>query len=383
MDDANQQIPMGKPLRIGLNMLYLRPGKIGGGETYARGLLGGLQQVAPSFEYFVFLNSAAWPTFDHLDDLPGFHRILCSTPLNPAVRHLWEQLRFPSLCRKYEIDLLHSLGNVSPLITRCAKAVTIHDLLWKREPERLATMRRLLYRFLSPLSAQICNGVFTVSEHSRQDITQMLGIPQSKVFVTTEGPGQEFPDSADWSQVKEKYKIPDQYFLSVGTDAHKRVDVSLEAIKLVRGRNLPAHLVVAGERSGASRSFNSNGEMRWLGFVPAPELVSLYKNATALVCSSELEGFGLPVLEAMSVGTPVIATDRGSLPQVVGEGGVLVECGDANALASTMDRLIREPQWRANLARRGLEHAESFSWKVCAAATVRGYEEILRSRKLS
>jgi glycosyltransferase involved in cell wall biosynthesis len=111
-------------------------------------------------------------------------------------------------------------------------------------------------------------------------------------------------------------------------------------------------------------------------------LASLYKNATALVCSSELEGFGLPVLEAMSVGTPVIATDRGSLPEVVGKGGVLVECGDADALAATMGKLIRETKWRDDLSRNGIAHAQTFSWELCAAATVKGYEEILRRRNL-
>jgi glycosyltransferase involved in cell wall biosynthesis len=373
---------MGDTPRIGLNMLYLRPGKVGGGETYARGLLDGLQQLHSGFEYFVFLNSAAWPTFAYLDSTPKFHRIACSNPLNPVLRHLWEQIRLPALCKKHAIDVLHSLGNVSPLISSSAKMVTIHDLLWKHEPERLAIMRRLLYKFASPLSARVCDGVFTVSNYSRQDISQVLGIPASKLFVTTEGPGQDFPQPADWHQVKTKYKLPDQYFLSVGTETHKRIDVSLEAIRLLREKKVPAHLVVAGERSDSSKTFNSNGELRWLGYVPAPELIALYKNATALVCSSEMEGFGLPVLEAMSVGTPVIATDRGSLPQVVGDGGVLVQCGDAAALASTMDKLIREPHWRADLAQRGLAHAETFSWKLCAAATVRGYEDVLRRRNL-
>jgi glycosyltransferase involved in cell wall biosynthesis len=373
----------GKTLRIGLNLLYLRPGKVGGGETYARGLLDGLQQVSSSFEYFVFLNSAAFPTFGRLDDFPNFRRIACSNPLNPVLRHAWEQMRFSALCREHRIDLLHSLGNVSPLMTPNAKMVTIHDLLWKHSPEHMPTLQRLLYSYMSPLSARVCDGVFTVSTHSLQDLGETLGIPKQKLFVTIEGPGQEFTTSADWNEVKKKYNIPDQYFLSVGTDKHKRLDVTLEAIKLLRGRQMPVHLVVAGERSESSKSFNTNGELRWLGFVPAEELATLYKNATALVCSSEMEGFGLPVLEAMSSGTPVIATERGSLPEVVGAGGVLVECGDVSALATTMDQLIHEPHLRADLAQRALAHVESFSWKLCAAATVKGYEEILRRRNIS
>jgi glycosyltransferase involved in cell wall biosynthesis len=363
-------------------MVYIRPGKVGGGETYARGLLSGLQQLNASFEYFVFLNPTAWPTFAELDSFPNFHRIECSSPLHPVSRHLWEQLRFPGICKKYGIDLLHSLGNVSPVLPSTAKMVTIHDLLWKHSPEHMPTLQRLLYSFMSPISARVCDGVFTVSDHSFEDLREKLRIPAEKLFITVEGPGQEFTASADWDRVKMKHNIPDQYFLSVGTDKHKRLDVTLDAIKLLRGRQLPVNLVVAGERSESSKGFSTNGELRWLGYVPADELAVLYKNATALVCSSEMEGFGLPVLEALSVGTPVIATERGSLPQVVGAGGVLVECGNASLLANTMDKLLHEPQLRAELSDRGLTHVESFSWNVCATATVRGYGEILRRRKV-
>jgi glycosyltransferase involved in cell wall biosynthesis len=362
-------------------MVYVRPGKVGGGEIYARGLLGGLQQLNADFEYFVFLNATAWPTFAELDRFPNFHRIACSSPLHPVSRHLWEQVRFSAICKQYDIDLLHSLGNVSPLLPATAKMVTIHDLLWKHSPEHMPTMRRLLYSWMSPISARFCDGVFTVSDHSFEDLRETLQIPAEKLFITVEGPGQEFTASADWNSVKRKHNIPDQYFLSVGTEKHKRIDVTLDAIKMLRGRQMPIHLVVAGERSESSKAFSTNGELRWLGFVPADELAVLYKNATALVCSSEMEGFGLPVLEALSAGTPVIATERGSLPQVVGAGGVLVECGNASLLASTMNKLIHEPKLRAELADRGLAHAESFSWKVCATATVRAYEEILRRRK--
>src|SRR3954452_16921732 len=112
---------MDRAPRIGLNMLYVRPGKVGGGETYARGLLSGLQQLDTSFEYFVFLNSAAWPTFAELDRFPNFHRVKCSSPLHPALRHAWEQVRFSGICKKYGVDLLHSLGNVSPLSPSTAK----------------------------------------------------------------------------------------------------------------------------------------------------------------------------------------------------------------------------------------------------------------------
>src|SRR5258708_1340147 len=192
----------GKTLRIGLNLLHLRPGKVGGGETYARGLLDGLQQVSSSFEYFVFLNSAAFTTFEQLEDVPNFRRIACSNPLNPVLRHAWEQMRFSALCREHRIDLLHSLGNVSPLMTRNAKMVTIHDLLWKHSPEHMPTLQRLLYSYMSPLSARVCDGVFTVSDHSFEDLRQTLRIPANKIFITMEGPGQDFTKSRDSNQVK-------------------------------------------------------------------------------------------------------------------------------------------------------------------------------------
>src|SRR5438552_12299163 len=118
--------------RIGLNLLFLRPGAIGGGETYSRGLLQGFIQTRPAFDFVLFLNRAAWPTFDWIDSTPGFARVLCNVPLHPWLRHVWEQLNFSRLCRRHDIDLLHSLGNVVPFFAPCPQVVTIHDLLYKR-----------------------------------------------------------------------------------------------------------------------------------------------------------------------------------------------------------------------------------------------------------
>jgi len=264
---------------------------------------------------------------------------------------------------------------VSPLRLDRKRVVTIHDLLYRQTPS-LSWSRKLFYSVMIPWSATACDGVLAVSHSTFDDLKRMLKVPEEKLFLVPEGPGQEFAAASDWVMTKAKYGLPDEFFLAVGTAQHKRVDISLEAVRLLRQRSVHAHLVVAGEDMESTQRMNGNGDLTWLGYVPDTELASLYRNATAVICSSEMEGFGLPILEAMSLGTPVISTDRGSLSEVVGKGGVLVECGDADSLASAMLSL-QHPQTRGEMIERGLAQASRFSWDHCAMGTVEAYRRIL------
>ncbi len=364
--------------RIGLNLLYLRPGLVGGTETYARGLISGLQAVRPEFDFFLFLNRSAWNTFP---DSPQFQRVCCPTPLEPSWRHIWEQLRLPGLCRRYRLDVLHSLGYVSPLRLPCAAAVTVHDLLYKRASGMISLHKRIFWGAMIPLSVRRADAVITVSLQSRNDLLELLRVDAETVFVTEEGPGQPLPVPSPWDRVKRKYDLPDHFFLSVGTAEHKRVDLTAAALRILRRDGAPAALVVTGTGAGNGDMLEliaGDGEVRVLGHVPAGELATLYARAVALVCSSELEGFGLPVLEAMSAGTPVIASRGGALPEVIGTGGVLVSGNDAEELAGALHRIVNDGELRARLRAQGLSRVEQFSWQNCAQATLTAYQAALR-----
>ncbi|HET8667768.1 MAG TPA: glycosyltransferase family 1 protein [Terriglobales bacterium] len=367
--------------RVGLNLLYVRPGFVGGGETYARGLLDGLQKLSLPFEFFVLLNRQALPTFAKLADIPGFHLVECSNPLNSWLRHVWEQAFLPGICSRYSIDLLHSLANVIPFFARCKRVVTIHDMLYKVDPSSQPWMRRHVLGSLVTMSARHADAVLTVSHDSARSIKRYTHVPDSKVYLTLEGPGQQWPSTSDWDEIRQKYNLPQRYFLSVGTDSHKRVDVTVRALDILRQKSgLPVSLAVAGwQRHGTALRHNTEG-VNFLGYVLPQDLATLFSNATALICSSELEGFGLPVLEAMSMGTPVISTRCGALPEVVGDAGMLVLPDNPVALADVMERVVQDCDLRSRLREKGLVQAGRFSWRECAMATAQAYSEILHIR---
>lgn len=369
--------PRAGEFRIGLNLLFLRPGRIGGGETYARGLLQGLLRLNLPHQFFVFLNAEAYPTFAEFDATPNFKRVLCQVPLSAWWRHVWEQTRFGNLCRSYQLDLLHSLGNVAPRSVPCTAAVTMHDLLYKVEPATLPFFRREVLGRMVTASARHCDLIFTVSKTSEDHIIRYLGIPARKVHVTPEGPGQALEAASSWEEVRQQYKVPEPYFLTVGTAAHKRLDRVIEATHLLRTKkNFPASLVTTGPLGYVPPV---NALATHLGYVPSSVLASLYKHALALICFSDMEGFGLTVLEAMSLGTPVLASNAAALPEVLGSGGMLVEKGDSAALSEAMWRIATDTQLQNELRQRGFERALQFSWDECARETAWGYEKILNS----
>jgi glycosyltransferase involved in cell wall biosynthesis len=365
--------------RIGLNLLFLRPGRIGGGETYARGLLEGLQSLSLPFTFIIFLNSEAFPQFAQFDGIPRFQRVLCRVPLNSSLRHIWEQMYFPFLCRSYQLDLLHSLGNVMPFRASCPTAVTIHDLLYKVQPHSLPFMRRHILGRLVTSSARRCDLVITVSHNSQEQIVQYLGIPREKIHVTLEGPGQTLRTISEWEHVRAKYQVQQPYFLTVGTAMHKRLDRIVQAAKLLRNeRNFPASIVAT---SPIGQELPGNGLVKHFGYVPPEDLACLYKHAIALICFSDMEGFGLTPLEAMGLGTPVVASSAAALPEVIGNGGIIVEHGDVVALSQAMWKIATDEGLQAETREMGFRRVADFSWMACAAETARAYEMILQAKQ--
>lgn len=361
--------------RIGLNLLYLRPGRVGGTETYGYSLIKGLQSLGSRYDFVVFLNPEAFPRFAFLDETPSFSRVLCPAPRHPYLRHLWEQMRLPRLCRLHQLDVLHSFGAVIPFLAPCKSVVTIHDVLYKVEPSLLSWTRRNILGALTTLSARRSDLIVTVSESSKSQIVQYLCIAPEKVYVTPEGPGQTFQSLAPWALVRDKYCVPEPYFLAVGTAAHKRMDLVRLATRILGEEKRFSVFVVTTSPIGHSSP--AGDSMKHLGYVPTEELASLYKNAIALICFSDMEGFGLTPFEAMGLGTPVVASNAAALPEILGSAGIIVKQGDPRALADAMWKIATDAKLHAEMRARGLRRVGNFSWLQCAAETARAYEEVL------
>ncbi|HEY3928655.1 MAG TPA: glycosyltransferase family 1 protein [Candidatus Koribacter sp.] len=361
--------------QIGLNLLFLRPGRVGGTETYARGLVEGFLSLRLPYRFSLFLNSEAYPTFAELDSEPNFQRILCSVPLNPSLRHVWEQIYFPGLIERHSLDLFHSLANVIPFRTRCKTIVTIHDLLYKVFPSGISFMRRNVLGALTTASARRADLIISVSHNSQNDIEKYLHIPGAIIHVTPEGPGQTLQVVAPWEEVRRKYQVPEPYFLTVGTAPHKRVDRIVLAARILREeRKFPVSVVTT---SPTRDTPGGNGIVKHFGFVPPEDLACLYKHAIALICFSDMEGFGLTPLEAMGLGTPVVASNAAAIPEVFGDGGIIVEHGDTTALAEAMWNIAIDKRLQTEVRERGHARVANFSWMGCAAETARAYAEVL------
>lgn len=290
----------------------------------------------------------------------------------------------PSLARHDRLDVLHGPVNIAPLLTPCATVVTVHDLAYLRLPDRLPTGRRRYFATLTRASVWRASRVLAVSESTKWDIVELLGVPPERIAVTPLAADTSFrPVTGEALEVfLAEHGIVRPFVLSVGTlEPRKNLPTLLRAFARIAGE-VPHDLVLAGpegwmtdEIHDTRRRLNLGDRLRFTGYVEAEVLPAWYSAADLFVYPSLYEGFGLPPLEAMACGTPVITSDVSSLPEVVGDAALTVPPTDETALAAAMHRVLGHPALRADLRSRGLERARRFSWERTAALTLAAYRD--------
>jgi glycosyltransferase involved in cell wall biosynthesis len=280
-------------------------------------------------------------------------------------------LGLPRLLRRLAPRLAH-FQHVVPLGCPCQAVVTIHDLSFERHPELMSRRDRFVFRTMVPRSVRRAARVLAVSEWTKRDLVDHYAIREQKIIVTPNGVDPLFrPDGAR--------RDGSPYMLFVGTlQPRKNPLAALEALALV---DAELRLVLVGPDKGsgaearrtASR-LGLNGRVEFAGHVEKQELAELYRGAACLVFPSRYEGFGLPVVEAMASGTPVVATAAGSIPEIAGDAAILVEPGDPVALAGGIERALAD---RVRLVPAGLERARRYTWAETARRTLAVYGELL------
>jgi glycosyltransferase involved in cell wall biosynthesis len=375
-------------MRVGINALYMLPGRVGGTETYLRGLLYGLSRVDSENEYVLFTNRENHGALHVPAD--GFRKVLCDVAAERKVlRIAFEQAILPWYVKRYGIEVLHSPGYVLPLGARCAHAVTIHDMQYAYYPGNFERARLLYWKHFVPLSARKSAVVITVSSSSRDDIVNLLGVPEEKVVVTYEaskfsmnGFGLAMPDET----VLMKHGLGEGYILSVASLLpHKNLDRLIEAFSLLAHRT-ESRLVLVGIKGSALHAVRGAirgralGRVHLMGHVSDAELSALYRNAGAFVLPSLFEGFGIPLLEAMSLGCPVAASHRTAIPEIVGGAGALFDPEDPEAIAGAIQRILSDKGVRDDYIKKGFERAGKFSWDKMAVETVGAYRTAYESR---
>ncbi len=378
-------------MHVGLNahLLSLSSGyRAAGINSYIYNLLRCLPDAGKEHRYTVFLaDQEAQQAF------PKMKTKITSLPtVNPLVRVFWEQAVQPVQLLREGIDLLHSLAFVQPIFLPCEGIITIYDLSFILFPQRIHPLRRLYLRWGTQYSARKAQGIIAISGSTGQDITRLLGVPETKVYVVPCGVDEGFQpidDKRVLDEFRKRQHLPAQMILFVGTvEPRKNLVTLLKGYALLRKHILPPSLVIAGAKGwhhqevfSAVEELGLQGHVIFPGYIPQEELPLWYNAAEFFVYPSLYEGFGLPPLEAMSCGTPVITSNTSSFPEVVGDAGILVNPNSAQDIAEAMQRLLSHDSLRADMRRKGLDRSKEFSWQRAAQETVKVYEQAMTASR--
>jgi glycosyltransferase involved in cell wall biosynthesis len=298
---------------------------------------------------------------------------------------LWEQLLQPVALVRRRIDVLHSLGYVQPMLCSKRSVVTVHDLSFLRFPEAFNRSNRNYLRLFTTLSVRRANRVIAVSESTKRDLVDLLGIPAAKITVVYHGVEEEFRPftSSTIADFRCKLGLPEHFVLYCGTlEPRKNVDGLIAAFaKVKREARLPHKLVLAGAKGwryerifALVEELGLKDEVIFPGYLAYGEQPLWYNAADVFVYPSLYEGFGFPPLEAMACGTPVISSDVSSLPEVVGDAGLLVDPGERDELADAIRKVLMDHELRLAMGKAGLLRASEFTWSRAAARTVEVYQ---------
>jgi glycosyltransferase involved in cell wall biosynthesis len=353
--------------------------------TYVRNLLGELARHDGDHRYVLLCRPG---DADRLRaESPQFEaRVLRSGHYSVS-----ELLAAPLAVSRARVDLFHAPHYVvSPLMPR-PYVVTIHDCIHLRFPQYLPNRRAHVYaRAMMTMAARRASRVLTVSNASKEDILRYLGVPADKVEVIYNGLDARFaapPTAEAIERVRDRYMLPSRFVLYAGNiKPHKNVDRLIEAYALVRQRGFEdLKLLIIGEEvtrfphlRRLVHRHHLHGHVRFFGYVADATLSVLYRLASVFVFPSLYEGFGLPPLEAMAMGAPVIASNVSSLPEVVGDAAILIDPTSPDAIADAIARVLTDDALRADLVRRGHARAQAFSWERSVDRVRQVYRELAR-----
>lgn len=320
----------------------------------------------------------------NLADAPNQRRVACWTPAH----HRFERSALAVELLPHRLDLLHSPDFIPPRSGRFRKVITIHDLAFLLYPDILTPDSRRYYNHQIHDAAAQADHIIVVSEATRQDVIGMLNVSPDKVTAIPEAADERYKplQPAEIERVRQAHHLPEGYLLFVGTyEPRKNLGGLLRAYDQLRAelRDAPP-LVIAGHRGWLydhlfrlSEQLDLTKRIIWLENPPNADLPALYNGARLFCLPSFYEGFGIPALEAMACGTPVVASERGSLPEVVGDAGLLVNPDDPASIAAGLHRVLTDADLPDLLRRRGLERVRLFTWQETARQTLAIYHTIL------
>jgi alpha-1,3-rhamnosyl/mannosyltransferase len=370
---------------IGVNLLWCLPGQVGGSEEYVTRFLGELPAAAPDLELVLYVLpgfAAAHP------DLAARHELRVA-PVSGEPRSLRVLAEHTWLTRdvsRRRLALIHHAGGTAPTYGYGAPVVvTMHDIQYATFPENFTPLKRRWLSYQVPFGLRRARVVTAPTGYVKRSLVDELGLADEAVVVVPHGlPGGFGAGPIDDDALRRRYDVPGPFLLyPAATYPHKNHQVLLEALRRLDG-DTDLRLVLIGGRGLGEEALHRSvgalglhGRVVRTGRVPDADRDGLLRLADALVFPSRYEGFGAPVIEAMAVGTPVLAADETALPEVVGDGGRLLPAGDAQAWAQAIHAVLSDPAERDRLVAAGRARANEFPASRSAAAMVDAYRRAL------
>ncbi len=289
-------------------------------------------------------------------------------------------------------SVFHATEHLLPRLKRVPSVFTLHDLAYLRLPQYHLLQNRLFLTLMMPRFLAQADQIIAISDSTRRDILLHYHLDPAKIVVVSEGVEPRFAPAAAGDRldaIRSTFNLPARFILFVGTiEPRKNLPTLLEAYNALRTKHPDVGLVIAGSKGWLYQSFfdrlkslGLQDVVRLTGFVADDQLPTLLNAAEVFAFPSSFEGFGLPPLEAMACGVPVVCSNASSLPEVVGEAGLLVPPDDPRAWAEALDRVLSDPGLRLDLRSRGLAQARRFTWEAAARQTLAVYQRAAEARR--
>jgi glycosyltransferase involved in cell wall biosynthesis len=359
-------------------------GNLGGIGTYTHNLVQQLNEIDKSNKYYLVHGESKdiqiYKTNEEIFVKKYFFR---------GSGYIWRYFSAPlKLKSMKQLDIVHDTYEIGTLSFKAPfkKIITVHDLSPFLFPDTFSSRAVLLHKLLFSKTLQSVDKIITVSECSKRDLVTYFNVPEDKIKVIFNGVDTKFKplNKDEVNEFLKKYNLNFPFILFVGTlEPRKNLPALFKAYYQLKNKNINHKLVIAGKKGWKYQDIfetvnklNLNNDIIFTDYIPENDLPALYNAADVFVYPSIYEGFGLPPLEAMACGTPVVTSNISSLPEVVGNAGITVDPKDIDMLATALYEALTNDSLMKEMTKKGLERAKLFSWKSCAVETLKVYEEI-------
>ena len=372
-------------MKIAINTLSLSKIKVGMGKYIAE-LVNNAPKADPYNTYFIYLSEENRKYFNLSH--PNIELVLVHNMWTQGfLRILWEQFFIPFSLYWNKINIYHAPGFVLPLFKVNKKIkyiVTIADMTFFSHPEHHIYWKQKYFKYMIPLSIKKADQVIAISENTKQDILQMVPVDKKKIVVTYLGYDTSFSrqDKEKIKSTLKKYEITFSYILFVGMlEPRKNIPSLIKAFAAIKEKKNHKQVIVGkrgwmyGEIFALIKNLKIEEQVVFTGYIPDEDLPSLYSGATCFVYPSFYEGFGIPIIEAMACGCPVITSNNSSMREIAGDAAILIDPYNLMDIQNAIELLIKDKEVRRRKEREGITQAKSFTWEKMILKTKMVYQE--------